>query len=241
MKILIVDPAQATRDILSLGFNLGWPQPSLVCTGEGAEGVALAESESPNLIIVEVDLPDIDGFEVVRQIRLFSDVPIIVLSEQEGELNTVRGLEAGADDYIVKPFNPLNLLARARAILRRAGTLYGDNGDSRPFISSKLCVDFSSREVLVEGNMIHLTPTEYKVLYHLIRNAGRLVTIQMLKQQIWDGDAFVDSGTVRKCVCQLRHKLHDNSGSPRMILNERGIGYTFAKAKQSEPVTSECH
>ncbi len=239
MRILLIDPAEKTRDILSLGFNLGWLQPRLAYTGEGMKGVALAESEAPNLIIVEIDLPDIDGFEVVRQIRLFSDVPIIILTEQDGELNTVRGLEAGADDYIVKPFNPLNLLARARAILRRAGALYGDSNDSRPFISSKLCVDFTSREVLVEGDSVHLTPTEYKVLYHLIRNAGRLVTIQMLKQQVWDGDGFVDSGTVRKCVCQLRHKLRDNSGSPRMILNERGMGYAFAKTKQPELVASE--
>ncbi len=234
MKILLIDPDGGTRDTLSLGFNIGWPQHMLLWTGEGAKGIGLAESESPQLVIVEIDLPDTDGFDVVRQIRLFSDVPILILSEREGELDVVKGLELGADDYVVKPFSPLDLLARVRAIMRRAGMFSGEENGARPFVTSNLYVDFSSRDVLLDGDPVHLTPTEYKVLYQLVRNAGRLVTLQMLKQQVWDDSEYVDSGTVRKCVCHLRRKLHDNSGHSQMILNERGIGYKFVKTLQWE-------
>ena len=238
MKVLLIDPDTETANTLSLSFKLGWTQSMIVRVEEGTRGLAMAETESPHLIIVEVNLPDIDGFEVVSQIRLFSDVPIVILTEREGELDTVRGLEMGADDYVIKPFNPLDLLARVRAILRRSGMFSNDDNGLKPFVSANLHVDFSCREVFLDGSPVHLTPTEYKVLHQLVRNSGRLVTIQMLKQQVWGDGDFVDSGTVRKCVCQLRHKLHDSSDRPHMILNERGIGYKLMKTRQTDLVAS---
>ena len=233
MKALLIDPNSETLDMLSLGLKLRWPDCSIVHTGEGTQGIGMAETESPHMIVMEINLTDIDGFEVIRHIRLFSNTPIIILSARTDEMDIVRALEMGADDYVIKPFSPLDFLARSKAILRRIGMYPSDGEDLPPFITDSFSIDFSARRVIQDDQEVHLTPTEYRLLCQLVRNAGRLVTIQSLKEQVWGNADYLESGTVRKCVCQLRNKLGDDSSNPHIILNERGIGYKFISRNHS--------
>jgi len=189
----------------------------------------LAETESPDIIILDINLPDIAGFEVLKQIRLFSDVPIIILTVRDEEVDKVRGLETGADDYITKPFSPLDLLARVKATLRRAGMRHPEGENIPPLVAGDLTVNFFTREVRVRNQSVHLTPIEYKLLYALVRNPERTVTHQALRQQVWGSANYVQPSTVKKYIHQLRSKLGDSSDPPQMIVNDRGIGYRFDK------------
>ncbi len=160
MKILLIDENQEVLKTLSLTLRFLWPEATLLTATGGLSGTEMAEAESPDAIILELNLRDMDGFEALRQIRLFSDVPIIVLTDMNAEIDMIRSLEAGADDYITKPFSPLDLLARTKATLRRAGLLHFDGQSPRPFAAGDLVVDFSAREVLLNGEPVHLTPIE---------------------------------------------------------------------------------
>ncbi len=233
MKILLIDPSPETAKVAALSFKLSWPDAKIIAVEDGEQGIVLLETEFPDLVIMALELPDIDSLEVIRCIRLFSDVPIIVLSEQQNEMSTAMALEMGGDDCIIKPLHPLDLLARVRAILRRTGTLLSHEWMERPFTLSSIHVDFARHEVLLDGHPVHLTPTEYSVLHQLVRNAGRLVTIQSLKQHVWGSDVSVDSGTVRKCICRLRSKLEDDPSGEEIILTEWGIGYKLAKTRET--------
>jgi two-component system KDP operon response regulator KdpE len=227
MKVLIVDGSPETLNTLSFAFKLRWPECAILSTGQGSEAIALTERENPHLIITEIALPDMTGFEVIKQIRLFSEVPIMVLTEKRDEMDVVRALEFGADDYIFKPPSTLDFLARARAIMRRSSLYPHISEDVPPFVADNLVVDFAGKQVFVGDKQVHLTPTEYVILCHLVRNAGRVVTIDTLRQQIWGDIEELQPSTIRKAVSQLRHKL-DNGRSTNLIQNERGIGYKFA-------------
>ena len=229
MKILVIEDSPEIVDTLSLTFELRWPEATLISTDKGAEGIELAETESPDIIILDVNLPDIGGFEILKQIRLFSDVPIIILTVRGEEVDKVRGLETGADDYITKPFSPLDLLARVKATLRRAGMRHPEGENIPPLVAGDLTINFFTREVFVGSQPVHLTPIEYRLLYSLVRNPGRTITHQGLRQQVWGSADYVQSSTVKKYIHQLRSKLGDTSRPPQMILNERGIGYRFVK------------
>ena len=229
MKVLLIEESPEIVNTLSFTLRLRWPEAIVVSTDNGAEGIEMAETESPDIVILDINLPDIDGFEVLKQIRLFSDVAVIILTAREAEVDKVRGLEMGADDYVTKPFSPLDLLARVRAVLRRTGVRHSEEEDTPPFIAGDLAINFATREIFLNGNRVHLTPTEYKCLRHLVRNSGRMVTQEALRQQVWGNAEYVDPSTIKKYIYQLRTKLGDTSHPPRIILNERGIGYQFIK------------
>lgn len=231
LKVLIVDESPETVNTISFGFKLRWPECAIQSTGQGSEGIALVERETPHLVITEIALPDMTGFEVIKQIRLFSEVPIIVLTEKRDEMDIVRALELGADDCIFKPASPLDFLARARAIMRRSSVYPHISEDLSPFVADNLVVDFAAKQVFVGDKQVHLTPTEYVILCHLVRNAGRVVTIETLRQQIWGDIEELQPSTIRKSVSQLRHKL-GNDQNANLIQNERGIGYKFAAPKR---------
>lgn len=237
MKVLIVDGDPETLNTLSFGFRLRWPECAVLSTDRGNEAVGLTERETPHLVITEIALPDITGFEVIKQIRLFSQVPIIVLADKRDEMDVVRALELGADDFIFKPPSPLDFLARARAIMRRASVYPHINEDLPPFVADNLVVDFGAKQVFVGDKQIHLTPTEYVILCHLVRNAGRVVTLETLRQQIWGDLEELQPSTIRKSVSQLRHKL-DSGRSMNLIQNERGIGYKFVAPKLPNPAAT---
>ena len=229
MKALLLDADPEIQKTVNLAFKFSWPNLEIISSTEGSEALEITEKETPDVIFVNGSLPDMDGCEFINHLREFSDTPLIILSDPEDEAYVVRGLEAGADAYVNKPLRVLELLARTRAVIRRSMGFSGETSNLPPFVSSRLAIDFATREVLVDGSQVCLTPTEYRLLSALARNAGCLLTMQMLKQQVWQDDEFVDSSTVRKCICQLRRKLGDESGKENIVINERGIGYKIAK------------
>ena len=209
---------------ISTCFEMRWPDSIILTASEGMKGIELVETESPDVVLLDIGLPDMNGFEVLRQIRFFSDVPIIIETVEEQEPERVRGLELGADDYIIKPFSYIELLARVNAVVRRSQTL--DFKDNMPdFVSSNLTIDFATREVRLEGKLVRLTPTEYKLLYLLVRNSGQVITQKRLMQQVWGEDYIENTDYLRAYIRRLRDKLQDDP--PQMILTEHGIGYKF--------------
>ena len=193
---------------------------------EGEKGLEVLESDAPDIIILDLGLPDIDGYDVLRQVRRFSDVPIIILTVRGEEMDKVKGLELGADDYIVKPFAPAELLARVKAVLRRA-QMPELRGDEKPIVTPKLSINLATREVIREGKAVKLSPTEYNLLYQLARNESKVLSHQMLLEKVW-GSEYTDSTEYLKVYIQrLREKLEEDPSNPKMFISERGLGYKF--------------
>jgi two-component system response regulator VicR len=234
MKILLIEDSPEIVKGVTLTFKLRWEDASVIAFGEGAEGIKAVERESPDIVILDINLPDINGFEVLEKIRSFSDVPIIVLTVRNSEVDELRGLEMGADDYIIKPFSPNKLLTRVEATLRRANMLRMSKEELPPLVIDNITIDFSRREVLVDDRRVHLTPNESKIIFYLARNEGKLVTREEIKQQLWGSEAeYIDDSGLKRYIYQLRAKLGNNAEELHVILNERGIGYRLSVSKDS--------
>lgn len=228
MKVLLIEDSTEIQEVVSLTFELHWPGSSVITIAEGSEGIALTESESPDIIILDLGLPDVDGFKVLKEIRGFSDIPVIILTVRGDEIDKVRGLELGADDYIVKPFSHIELLARTRAVLRRSH-IPELKGGEKPIVTSKLSIDFVTRTITKGGNRIKLTPTEFNLLRYLARNSGKVLTHRALLAEVW-GEEYTDSSDYLKVYIQrLRDKIEDDPSDPNIIISERGVGYMFVK------------
>ncbi|MGH2401147.1 MAG: response regulator transcription factor [Candidatus Limnocylindria bacterium] len=232
MKILVVDDAPDVIESVRLGFTLQWREVEVLGAGAGEQGLDMVEQELPDLVLLDVGLPDIDGYEVLRQIRAFSDVPVVMLTARDGTLDLVKGLELGADDYVTKPFNHLELLARVKAVLRRLD-MPAPAARVPSFQSGELEMDFARQELRVAGRRVDLTPTEYKLLYHLIRNAGYVLTHGTLLAKVWGREYVDEVDYLRVYVRRLRDKLGDDSEDPRYIRTERGLGYRFLASPES--------
>jgi two-component system KDP operon response regulator KdpE len=228
MKVLVVDDEPYIVEVVTLTFTLRWPDSEVLRAATGEEGIEFARAESPEIIILDMGLPDLDGFQVCEQIRRFSDVPIIMLTARHDEVDKVRGLELGADDYIRKPFSQLELLARARAVLRRSESQM-PTAEGPPFAAGPLRIDYASREVTVDGKPIKLTPIEYGILYHLSRNENRVLTFRTLLAKVWGREYIDEVDYLKVHIQQLRRKLGDDPGHQPMIVNERGVGYKFIR------------
>lgn len=190
----------------------------------GRQGLVEIGTRQPEVVIVDLGLPDIDGTELIRDVRGWSTVPIVILSARSQEAEKVAGLDAGADDYLTKPFGVPELLARIRAHLRRRSFNRDNNGDSR-FEFGDIKIDLATRSVTRAGKDIHLTQTEYRLLAQLVRNAGRVVTQRQLLLEVW-GPAFVESGHyLRVYMGHLRQKLEPDPARPKHIVTETGVGY----------------
>jgi two-component system KDP operon response regulator KdpE len=200
----------------------------VISAGTGKEALDLVEHESPDLVLLDVGLPDIDGFKVLEEIRFFSDVPVVMLTARDDTIDKVRGLELGADDYVTKPFNHLELLARIKAVLRRLD-MPPPKSRAPSFRSGDMEMDFASQEVRVKGDHVKLTPTEYKLLYHLVRNAGHTLTHGTLLAKVWGREYRDEVDYLRVYVRRLRDKLGDDPEKPRYIRTERGLGYRFLR------------
>ncbi|MDD5094243.1 MAG: response regulator transcription factor [Dehalococcoidia bacterium] len=238
LRVLVIDSLDAMQETVLLGFGLRWPGCIAFSARGGEEGVHLADSKLPHIVILNIyDLPDMSGFEVIRRIRLFSDVPLIVVSEQRDEMDMFKSFELGADDFIIKPLRPLDLMVRTNAVLRRWGKYASYQHSPVPYVDNDLVVDFSAQKVFAAGEPVHLTPTEYGILCKLVRNNGRIVTVDMLRQEANDNIDELTSSTIRKSISHLRSKLANNGGT-HSILNERGYGYRFISLKQ-EGVSSK--
>jgi two-component system KDP operon response regulator KdpE len=186
------------------------------------EGLAQASGRNPDVILLDLGLPDLDGIELTRRVREWSRVPIIVISARGREQDKIAALDAGADDYLTKPFGMGELLARLRVALRRAAT--GDGGEAE-FTLGDLKVDLGARLVFRGGTEVHLTPIEYKLLTALVRHAGRVLTHRQLLKDVWGPNALEHTHYVRVYMTQLRHKLEDDPSRPRYLLTEPGVGY----------------
>lgn len=227
MKVLVIDDSPDIKEVVSLCFQLRWNDAQIIPASNGSEGVRLAEKAEPDMVILDLGLPDIDGFQVLKEVRSFSRVPIVVLTVRDRDVDVARALELGADEYITKPFSHIELVARVQAVLRRSqGEM--QIAEERPFTNGSLYVDFGANIVRVSGDTIRLTSTERKILYALVRNHGRLLTHEDLLVKVW-GDAYVDArDMLRVHIQHLRQKLGDNSTSPSIIITEHGLGYKFA-------------
>jgi len=226
MKVLIIEDSQDIVDTISLCFELRWPEVEVISTPEGKKGIALVKSEELALVILDLGLPDIDGFEVLKDVRTFSDVPVIIVTVRGDEVYRVKGLELGADDYITKPFSHIELLARIKAVLRRTQLPRFETG-KMVLNSPRLTIDFTSRVVTVDGEPIRLTPIEYNLLQYLVVNADTVLTHWALLEKVW-GEEYTNAPEYLKVYIQrLRNKLEEDSSNPKLIVSERGIGYKF--------------
>lgn len=228
MKVLVIEDNPEIVEAIRLTFELRWPEAKVTATAEGNKGITLTETESPDIIILDLGLPDIDGFKVLKEIRRFSDIPLIILTVRGDEVDKVRGLELGADDYIVKPFSHIELLARVKAVLRRSH-IPELKGTPMPLVMPKLSIDFATRTITKGDKQIKLTPTEFNLLEYLVRNESKVLSHHALLEKVW-GEEYTDATDYLKVYIQrLRDKLEDDPANPEMLLSERGVGYKFVK------------
>ncbi|MEA4909845.1 MAG: response regulator transcription factor [Chloroflexi bacterium] len=222
--ILVVDDEE--RMVRFIRLNLEHDGFQVVEAFRGLEAIEALRDSLPDLVLLDVMLPDIDGFEVLKMIREISNVPVIMLTAKGEENDRVRGLELGADDYVTKPFSPRELVSRARAVLRRVDSA-GVASKDEIVVDDRLRIDFGRREVWVEGKQVKLRPTEYRLLYHLVQNAGWVMTYDQLLSKVWGYEYRDEPHYVRLYVNYLRQKLEKDPANPKYILTERAVGYRF--------------
>ncbi len=227
MKILVADDDPQILDSLMVGFQLQWQEATVIPASDGDAALEAFFEQEPDVVVLDVSMPGKSGFELLKEIRQLSDVPIIMLTARGQEVDQVRGLELGADDYVVKPFSHLALLARIKAVLRRAH-LPPPVTSAPDFVAGDLAINYQSRQVTVGGEPVRLTPVEYKLLYHLARNAGRLMPHQTLLDRVWGEDYGATTDQLKVFVSRLRAKIEPKNG-PRLIQTERGLGYRLVR------------
>jgi DNA-binding response OmpR family regulator len=232
-RILVVDDEPAIRKFVRANLEIR-DYETLLAT-DGSEACEIIERELPDLIILDIMMPKTDGFEVCRQVREWSQVPIIFLSARAGEMDKVKCLEMGADDYITKPFGVDELLARVKAVMRRVKGS-GDTENLPIFSTVELTVDFAKHLVTLNNEPINLTATEYKMLAYLSMNAGRVITVGQLLEHVW-GDAYSGSDHLLQVnIGRLRQKLQDNAREPKYIQTKAGIGYMMTRSAVASPI-----
>ena len=219
--ILVVDDEPQIRRVMRSTLSMHGYVISEATTGEDA--IESVRKNHPDLVLLDVNMPGMGGIEACREIRRSSDAPIIMLTVRNAERDKVAALDAGADDYVVKPFGIEELLARIRAALRR----YSPGEVVPPFVSKDVTIDFESRQVMVRGRDIHLTPKEYEVLRHLVANQGKPLTHRRLLQSVWGPDYGEETENLRVVINQLRKKIEADPARPKYILTEPWIGYRF--------------
>jgi two-component system KDP operon response regulator KdpE len=226
MKVLVVDDEPEIVEAIGLGLSLHWREVDVLTAGDAETGLDLLEREKPTVVLLDIGLPGKDGYATLKEIRTFSDVPVIMLTARDDAMDKVRGLELGADDYVTKPFNHLELLARMKAVLRRLEM--PQPTDRIPsFRAGDLEIDFAAQEARLHGERIDLTPTEYKLLYHLVRNAGHVLSHETLLAKVWGREYVDEVDYVRVYMRRLRDKLRDDPVQGKYIRTERGLGYRF--------------
>jgi two-component system KDP operon response regulator KdpE len=226
--ILVVDDEPQIRRVMRSTLSAHGYVITEAKTGE--EALEFVRKERPDLVLLDVNMPGMGGIETCREIRRSSDAPIIMLTVRNAERDKVAALDAGADDYVVKPFGIEELLARIRAALRR----YSPGDAVPPFVSKDVTIDFESRTVAVRGRSVHLTPKEYDVLKHLVANQGKPLTHRRLLQSVWGPDYGEETENLRVVITQLRKKIEADPAQPKYILTEPWIGYRF----QPRPVST---
>jgi len=230
-RILVVDDEE--RMVRFIRMNLEHDGFQVGEAFNGKQAIQRIRDFNPDLILLDVMMPDLDGFEVLETIREFSNVPVIMLTAKGEEDDRVRGLEIGADDYITKPFSPRELVVRVKAVLRRTE---GATGSMHGLleVDDRLKIDFDRREIWLEGKLVKLRPTEYRLLFHLVQNAGWVVSHDQLLQKVWGYEYRDEPHYVRLYINYLRQKLEKDQADPKYILTERGVGYRFVDFKRNK-------
>lgn len=226
LKILVVDDERPIRRFLNASLGNRY---AILEAENGGEAIQTTAVNHPDLIILDLGLPDMDGTEVTRRIREWTDVPVIVISVRDSEQDKVAALDAGADDYLTKPFGTSELLARIRVALRRSNR---PETESAVYQNNGLTVDFIKREVLVNERPVTLTPTEYNILKILVNHAGKVLTHQQLIREVWGGNYEADSHLLRVNVSNLRRKVESDPLRPQHIITEPGVGYRLKEIEK---------
>jgi two-component system KDP operon response regulator KdpE len=230
--ILVVDDEPRMTRFIRMNLELEGFQVTEVHSG--VEALEKVRTSLPDLVILDVMMPELDGFETLEMVREVSTVPVIMLTVRADEEDKVRGLELGADDYVTKPFGARELVSRVKAVLRRTQSTVKPE-EAVLHIDDRLSIDFNSREVIVEGKRIKLRPTEYRLLYHLVENAGWVVPHETLLAKVWGYEYQEEVHYLRLYITYLRQKIEPDPSNPRYILTERGVGYRFANFREERP------
>jgi two-component system KDP operon response regulator KdpE len=234
LKLLIAEDARDVADVVAFGARMTWPDCRVTIAADGEEALRRFEEEHPDLVVLDVSMPPPDGLEVCRRIREASRVPILMLTARDSTLDKVRALDLGADDYLTKPFDHLELLARLRALVRRSSEPPASSQAQRPsprFVAGDLSLDYATHEVRVRGEVVRLTSTEYRLLEELVRHAGTVLPHRVLLERVWGPEYVKNSHYLKVFVRRLRRKLGDDPERPRYIHTEWGIGYRFASPR----------
>lgn len=232
--ILIVDDEARMRRFIQMNLELEGYR--VIEASNGLQAIDKVREDLPDLVLLDVMMPEMDGFEALSIIRETSIVPVIMLTVRDDEDDIVKGLSLGADDYITKPFSPRELSGRIQAVLRRVEMdSPGPSGSSLIKVDDYLQINFNRRVVVVNGKEIKLRPTEYRLLYHLVNNAGRTLTHEMILSKVWGYEYRDESQYVRLYITYLRQKIEPDPGNPKYILTERGVGYSFVDFNKNAP------
>lgn len=231
-RVLVVD--DEPRMIGFIRMNLELEGHQVIEAHNGLEALDAVRTQLPDIVILDVMMPELDGFETLRMLREFSDIPVIMLTAKGDENDKVYGLELGADDYVTKPFGPRELSSRIKAVMRRWKNPSTSPTDAILKIDDHLSVDFNQREVIVDDERVKLRPTEYRLLYHLIENAGWTVPHDQLLAKVWGYEYRDEAHYVRLYVNYLREKIEEDPSNPQYILTERGVGYRFVNFRREQ-------
>ena len=230
-RVLVVDDER--RMVGFIRLNLEQDGFEVIEAFNGSQALDRLRDSLPDLILLDVMMPDIDGFVVLQTIREISQVPVIMLTAKSEENDKVKGLELGADDYVTKPFSPRELVSRVKAVLRR-GSSFEEDEEGVIEIDGRLKIDFGRREVWVDSEMVKLRPTEYRLLYHLVQNAGWVLTHDQILTKVWGYEYRDEPHYVRLYINYLRKKIEKDPSNPVYILTERGVGYRFVDYKRED-------
>ncbi|HEY4091498.1 MAG TPA: response regulator transcription factor [Luteibacter sp.] len=223
-RVLVIDDEAQIRRFLDIGLRAEGYQVVLAATG--AEGLGMAATQSPDVVVLDIGLPDMEGHEVLRELRMWSQVPVVMLSVRDAETEKVKALDIGANDYVTKPFGIQELMARLRVLLRQSAKAGQAEAPVR-YDDGALVVDLARREVVLEGAPIALTRKEFAVLAMLVRHPGRVVSQQQILRDIWGPTHVQDTHYLRIVMGKLRQKLGDDAATPRWLKTEPGVGYRF--------------
>jgi two-component system KDP operon response regulator KdpE len=235
-RILVVDDEQRMARFIRL--NLEHDGFRVTEAYDGTQALDKLRISMPDLVLLDVMLPDFDGFEVLKTIRGISKVPVIMVTAKSEEEERIHGLELGADDYVTKPFSPRELVSRVRAVLRRT-EMTSESTHGLIDIDERLKLDFDRHEVWVDSELVNLRPTEYRLLYYLVQNAGWVVSHDQILTNVWGYEYREQPHYVRLYINYLRQKLEKDPANPKYILTERGIGYRFVDFRRERPQESE--
>jgi DNA-binding response OmpR family regulator len=222
MKILVIEDDKNIIESVKLAIRFRWPEAELKSSNSGKDGIRLNSVENPDVIILDINLPDISGFAVLDKIREKSNVPVIILTVRSDDNDVMHGLENGADDYITKPFNILTLLSRINAVMRRTGR---KNPDEEQVVNSRLKIDYANQKVNIDNHHVKLSPVEFRLLALLVKNKGQSVPYNQIMHDVWEKEFDGQTEIMRICVQRLRKKLGDVPAT--IIINEHGNGYMF--------------